>query len=77
MILTAGKVIQTGTETSGARYTYLLIFLIVGVSEVVEVDRMLSSEITPPMIGRIPYGSGALRSLNQRNPSVRILGFKS
>jgi hypothetical protein len=49
----------------------------VGVAVVVEVERMFMRETTPPIRGKMPYGSGALRSLNQRNPSVKIAGFKS
>ena len=56
---------------------YFLIFLIVGVTVVVDVDKIFNKETTPPSKGRIPYGSGALRSLNHRKPSVKILGFKS
>lgn len=52
-------------------------FLMVGVAVVVEVERMFMRETTPPIRGKMPYGSGALRSLNQRNPSVKIAGFKS
>ena len=51
---TQGKVIQIGTETKGKKYTYLLSFLIVGVAEVVDVDKMLSNEIRPPINGKIP-----------------------
>ena len=56
---------------------YFLIFLIVGVIVVVEVDIIFNRETTPPRSGRIPYGSGALKSLNQRKPSVRMFGFRS
>jgi len=41
---------------------------------VVDVDKIFSSDITPPISGKIPYGSGALRSLNHKNPSVKIFG---
>jgi len=50
----AGKVIQMGTEMSGNTYTYLLIFLMVGVNEVVLVDRIFKSDMRPPRRGRIP-----------------------
>ena len=43
----------------------------------VDVDKMFNSEITPPIRGRIPYGSGALKSLNHKNPSVKIAGQRS
>jgi hypothetical protein len=56
---------------------YFLSFLIVGVTVVVDVERIFRSEITPPINGSTPYGSGALKSLNHRKPSVRMLGFKS
>lgn len=35
---------------------------------------MLSSEKKPPMIGRMPSGSGELRSWNHKKPSVRMAG---
>jgi len=35
---------------------------------------MLRREIMPPTKGRIPVGSGDDKSLNQRKPSLRILG---
>ena len=56
---------------------YFLNFLIVGVIVVVDVDKILSKDTKPPRRGRIPYGSGALRSLNHRKPSVKMFGFKS
>jgi len=43
-----------GTEMRGNKKTYLLIFLIVGVREVVEVDKIFRREMTPPIRGRIP-----------------------
>lgn len=46
----------------------------VGVTFVVDVERMLKKLTKPPIMGRIPYGSGALRSLNHKNPSVNIAG---
>ena len=49
----------------------------VGVRVVVFVERMFNSEITPAIRGRIPVGSGELRSLNQRKPSVKMAGFSS
>ena len=49
----------------------------VGVRVVVVVDRMLRSEITPAIRGRIPYGSGALKSLNHKKPSVKMAGLIS
>lgn len=56
---------------------YFLSFLIVGVIVVVDVERIFKSDTTPPNNGKIPYGSGALKSLNQRKPSVRMFGFRS
>ena len=53
----------------------LLIFLMVGVTLVVEVDRIFRKLTIPPIKGRIPYGSGALKSLNQKNPSVSMAGY--
>jgi hypothetical protein len=47
------------------------------VIEVVCVERIFRRVIIPPNIGSKPYGSGALKSLNQKNPSVKIAGFKS
>ena len=49
----------------------------VGVMVVVDVDRIFKRDITPPISGKIPNGSGALRSLNQRKPSLKIAGFIS
>ena len=57
-------------------------FLIVGDTFVVDVccyhqiqklTIMFRKLITPAITGRTPYGSGADKSLNQKNPSVNIL----
>jgi hypothetical protein len=41
---------------------------------IVEAVKMFISETTPPTTGKIPSGSGELRSLNHQKPSVRIPG---
>ena len=51
-MLTAGKVIQIGIEIAGITYIYFRIFLIMGLRLVVDVDKILSREINPPMTGR-------------------------
>jgi hypothetical protein len=66
-----------GTDKNGNTYMYFLIFLIVGVNVVVDADRILRKLTNPPIRGSIPYGSGELKSLNHKNPSVRIAGLVS
>ena len=39
------------------------------------VLRMLSRDKSPPMMGKMPVGSGELRSLNHRIPSVKMAGL--
>ena len=70
-----GKVIQTGIEMIGKMYMYLrklrnkLDVLFWGVF-------MRLSRLMPPATnGRIPYGSGTVKSLNQRKPSVSMAGL--
>ena len=72
--LTTGNVIQTGTINSGITHKNLLIFRSIVFELVVIESYMLSRFTVPPRIGKIPYGSGALRSLNQNKPSVSISG---
>jgi hypothetical protein len=44
---------------------------------VVEVVKIFNKLTIPPIIGRIPVGSGDDRSVNQKNPSLRIAGLIS
>ena len=76
-MITLGNVIQTGIDIKGKINKNFLNFLIVGFMLFVDVDKMFNNESIPPTIGNIPYGSGALRSLNHKNPSVIILGLMS
>jgi len=68
----AGKVIQTGMVRRGRNIIYLLNFLIVGERFEVELVIILIKDTDAPRIGRMQYGSGLERSLNQRNPSLII-----
>lgn len=70
----AGKVIQIGTEIKGINTIYFLNLRIIEEVFMVDVICMLRREIIPPAKGRIPVGSGDDKSLNQRKPSLRILG---
>tara|TARA_B110000305_G_C19337484_1_gene587345 strand:- start:748 stop:987 length:240 start_codon:yes stop_codon:yes gene_type:complete len=71
-----GKVIQIGIDNKGKilknfenlRNCELL------EAEVLELT-ILRKEKRPPIRGSIPVGSGALKSLNQNIPSVRIAGY--
>jgi len=54
---------------------YFLSFLITELVLVVEVVKMFIRLIMPPTTGRIPVGSGELRSVNHQKPSFRIAGF--
>ena len=56
---------------------YFRIFLIVEFEFAVDDVKMLRSEMTPPITGRIPRGSGDERSLNHSMPSLRIAGLIS
>jgi len=73
----AGKVIQIGIEIRGMTRMNFANFRKFAFPPVVLVLRILSMDKTPPITGRIPVGSGLLRSLNQRMPSVRIAGLIS
>lgn len=73
--LTTGNVIHTGTMKSGITQMNLLIFRITVDVFVVVENYMFIILITPPRIGKIPIGSGALRSVNHHMPSVRIPGL--
>jgi hypothetical protein len=42
---------------------------------VVEVVKMFIKLIMPPITGRIPVGSGELRSVNHQKPSFRMAGL--
>ena len=70
----AGKVIHMGTEITGKILMSFENLRIVELAELALELRMLRSDIIPPMRGRIPVGSGDVKSWNQRKPSVSIAG---
>lgn len=72
-----GKVIHTGIVRIGMIKMYLLIFRITLDVFVAEEVSIFAKETSPPSTGRIPVGSGALRSLNHQKPSVRMPGLIS
>ena len=56
---------------------YLLNFLIIGFKLAVELELIFKNIKAAPAIGRTPKGSGELKSLNHKNPSVIIPGYLS
>lgn len=74
-MLTAGKVIQMGTDITGKMKRYLLILRAVADVALVELVMMFSRVIMLPIRGRMPVGSGAVKSLNHRRPSVARAGL--
>lgn len=77
MLKAAGKVIQIGIDTRGKifiNFENLRIYEFPVAALEVEIFKY---DIAPPIIGRIPVGSGLLRSLNQRSPSVKMAGLIS
>lgn len=54
---------------------YFRIFRITELVLVVEVVKMFIKLIMPPITGRIPVGSGELRSVNHQKPSFRMAGL--
>lgn len=72
-----GKVIQIGIDNNGK---ILKNFENLRNYELLEAAVLelitLRKETRPPNKGRIPVGSGALKSLNHRIPSVSIAGCK-
>lgn len=61
----------------GTTKMYLRNLRIVGEMLFVEEENTFKSVMKPAITGRIPYGSGELRSVNQKNPSVNIAGLMS
>ena len=59
----------------GKNLKNFLNFLKIGAPPDEDVCIMFKRDKAAPAIGRIPYGSGALKSLNHKTPSVRIAGF--
>ena len=75
MLNAAGNVIQIGMEIKGMILNTFANFLNDELLPEVFVLITLSIENRPPIIGKIPVGSGELRSLNQSMPSVKIAGL--
>jgi hypothetical protein len=73
MLNAAGKVIQIGIEIRGIILKNLENFCICAFPPALEL-KIFNIEKTPPNIGNMPYGSGALKSLNQNIPSVKMAG---
>ena len=73
----AGKVICTGILINGIIIMYLRILRKVGLLLFYDVFKMLSMLRSPPMTGSTLNGSGELKSLNQRKPSVNMPGWRS
>jgi hypothetical protein len=74
-ILTEGNVIQSGADITGRINMYLRIFLAKGDVALVELVIMFNIVIILPTIGKMPVGSGEVRSLNQSRPSVVKAGL--
>jgi hypothetical protein len=64
-----------GIEISGKSLKNFAAFLNMEFDDIVFVLNMFSNDNIPPITGRRPMGSGELKSLNQRIPSVKIAGF--
>lgn len=61
----------------GITYTYRRSLRIVLFTLLVLLDKMFRSVSEPARMGSTPNGSGELRSLNHRKPSLKIAGFLS
>ena len=69
-----GNVIHIGTDIIGSILSILENFLAMALLELALLLSTFSRENTPPITGKMPVGSGDVRSLNHRNPSVSMAG---
>ena len=76
MLKAAGKVIQMGTEIIGSNFAIFENLRAIGLEELALELRILSNEMTPPINGKMPVGSGAVKSVNHRYPSVSMAGHR-